>query len=185
MRVLISLPKDIIGFLIWLLAMLLTQAACGQVKAVVTRVVDGDTYVLRMDGRTVTARLTQIDAPELNQAYGLEARFYVRELLEGKPVRCFELGTDRYGRELVDLTDPGGQSIAALIVSNGWAWVHPSYAQDDKLGPLQMDAANSKRGLWACGVERVCPPWLFRGYNWRNKFRYCRGCRLRNPPYIQ
>ena len=53
----------------------------------VTKVHDGDTLsVLTTDGRTLTIRLSDIDAPELAQPFGPEARAQLARLVLSKRV---------------------------------------------------------------------------------------------------
>lgn len=60
-------------------------------RAWVQRVVDGDTYYLRMDlgfhvGMTIPLRLLGVDAPEVSTPEGRTARDEVRAMLEGRAV---------------------------------------------------------------------------------------------------
>ena len=32
-------------------------------------------------------------------------------------------------------------------------------------------------GLWHCGTNKVCPPWIFRSFNKLNRIKYCSGCK--------
>ena len=48
-----------------------------------TRVVDGDPFVVEVDGRQVTVELAGVDAPELGQPLGKEVRASLRKLLQG------------------------------------------------------------------------------------------------------
>ncbi len=60
-------------------------------RAWVQRVVDGDTYYLRVDlgfhdALTIPLRLSGVNAPEVSTVEGRTARDRVRTLLEGQPV---------------------------------------------------------------------------------------------------
>ena len=61
--------------------------------ALVERVVDGDTVVLRLDGRSVKVRLIGVDAPESVdprkpvQRFAHESAAFLRGLIEGKTAR--------------------------------------------------------------------------------------------------
>jgi endonuclease YncB( thermonuclease family) len=60
-------------------------------------VVDGDTVVLKMDGREVKARLIGVDTPETGdprkpvERFGVEATRFLREPAEGKSSRPLPL----------------------------------------------------------------------------------------------
>ena len=149
--------------------------AFGQVDARVERIIDADTYVLRIDGESTTCRLANIDAPELKQAYGLKAKLYVEELFYHKNLKVQITDTDFYGRSIVEVeTDQG--ALDSLLVANGYAWHYAKYSQKPALQNLMEKAIEKRIGLWQCGKEKVCPPWLFRGYNKRNRQLYCQGC---------
>jgi endonuclease YncB( thermonuclease family) len=85
------------------------------------------------------------------------------------------LGTDKYKRELVSIMIEG-KAVDSILLANGWAWLYLEYCNDTNLANLQRMAINDRKGLWSCGVNAVCPPWLYRKYNYRNKMRYCKGC---------
>lgn len=78
-------------------------------KSKVVRVVDGDTIILKINGKSERARLIGIDAPESvhsderrNTEEGRQASAYLKELLEGKQVsyEFDEEEKDTHGRWL-------------------------------------------------------------------------------------
>lgn len=67
----------------------------------VTRVIDGDTVVIkRHNGRPETVRLQGIDAPEKHQTGGAQSTQHLRDLAEGKRVTVETKGKDKYGRTI-------------------------------------------------------------------------------------
>ena len=86
-------------------------------QAKVLSIHDGDTMTLRIDmGRRIyiedSIRLYRINAPELSQAGGKEARDYLRQLVPiGSTVRVqtFKNIEDKYGRWLGDVWFEGVQ----------------------------------------------------------------------------
>ena len=55
----------------------------------VVRIADGDTVtVLIENDRKIRVRLLGIDTPELDQAFGIEAREYLAQMILGKPTTC-------------------------------------------------------------------------------------------------
>lgn len=141
----------------------------------VVRVKDGDTYVLQSKQKSFTARLANVDAPETNQHYGMQATQNVSKLISGKLVEFDSIGTDKYNRVLVNIWLNGAR-LDSLEIRNGWAWLYVNYCNDAMLAKCQAIAVNDKLGFWVCGANAVCPPWLFRQYNYRNKLKYCKGC---------
>jgi endonuclease YncB( thermonuclease family) len=89
-------------------------------------VIDGDTVDLACPGRgTVRARIIGYDSPELYSPGCPEERAAAeraRQALDGlarlRPVEVAFLGTDRYGRDLVDMR-LGGQRVATAMVGAG------------------------------------------------------------------
>ena len=147
-----------------------------QDTAKVVRVKDGDTYVLVTGTRTITIRLKNVDAPESKQKGGYEAKHFVDSLILNKTVKYYPTGTDRYGRTLANITI-NNKRLDSLIIGAGMGWQYANYNKEVMLKELMQDAINRKVGLWVCGVSKVCPPWIFRQYNYGNKLKYCNGCR--------
>ena len=153
----------------------LTQNKAQQTARVV-RVKDGDTYVFQNGGRLFTVRLTKIDAPEIKQNGGHGAYQFVSSLINGKIVEYDSTGKDKYGRVLVS-AKLNGKRLDSFIIRNGWAWHYLEYDNEPMLTISTQEAIRDRLGLWKCGVDKVCPPWLWRGYNSRNRLRYCKGCK--------
>lgn len=74
------------------------------VKATVFRVIDGDTFIARVEGekKPVTVRVIGFDAPEKDQPFGETATMFLKALLEGREVilESDVQALDRYGRRL-------------------------------------------------------------------------------------
>lgn len=94
-------------------------------------VVDGDT--LKVDG--VTYHLWGIDAPEYAQtcvdglAAGVMASVVLRNLIDGKTIKCELHSTDRYGRTF-GVCRADGLDLGAMMVRSGWAWAFIRYSSD-------------------------------------------------------
>lgn len=83
-------------------------------KAKVVKVTDGDTVKLSTDFRDFEfpLRIRDIDAPELNQDMGIEAKAHLTELIEGEEVEILIDPTNRlekWGRLLGDVVFNGVQ----------------------------------------------------------------------------
>lgn len=127
---------------------------------VVTRVKDGDTLVLRSNGRDYTIRLAEIDAPEKRQPGGLNARVFLEAQAFGKAATVTQETIDRYGR-IVGHVVIAGQDMSARLVQFGHAWQYVAYSKSAKLAELEAEARDKKRGLWAA-QEKPIPPWEWR-----------------------
>ncbi|MDQ1698522.1 MAG: micrococcal nuclease [Frankiaceae bacterium] len=132
-------------------------------RARVVRVVDGDTFLARIDGRgpPVRVRIIGADTPETVKpgvavrCYGPQASSFTKHLLpSGEWVHAaYESGgtIDRYGRQLWDVWLPDGRFLEAVLVASGAARAYPYPPQlehADVLADLQRQAREAGRGLW-------------------------------------
>ena len=128
-------------------------------SATVTRVVDGDTIVVKYsDGRSDKVRFIGVDTPETHkpgtpiQCFGPEAERFTRAQLAGRRIGL-ELDReprDRYGRLLAYIY-LNGQRFEDTLLKLGYArqlTIRPNnrYARD--LLALSIDAKRARRGLW-------------------------------------
>lgn len=132
----------------------------------VDRVVDGDTFKVWQNGKSVTVRLIGIDTPESVdprqevQCFGKEASEYTKKLLEYKQV-CLvadpKIGEfDKYQRLLVYAYRQSDQLfINEHLVSQGYAHEYtygPIYKHQNDFREAESKAKEQKLGLWAEGV---------------------------------
>ncbi|ELU1350306.1 thermonuclease family protein [Campylobacter jejuni] len=117
----------------------------------VLRVIDGDTIELLVkqdnikQSPKIKVRLFGIDAPELKQAYGKEAKEYLSSLILDKEITLIINDKDKYQRTIgtILLND---KDINKEMVKNGYAWAYESYST--KYLTEQADAQMFKLGLW-------------------------------------
>jgi micrococcal nuclease len=133
--------------------------------AVVSRVVDGDTFVTA-DGTIV--RLIGVDAPESvspdkekNVAFGKIATDYTAALIEGKTVRLETdvAETDRYGRLLAYVYMEGGEMANRRLVEEGYARamaVPPNVAHEKEFEAAAKAAREAGLGVWE-DYENIFP----------------------------
>ncbi len=127
----------------------------------VTRVFDGDSFVMRSDGRDVDVRVFGIDAPEKGQPWSKKARTRARDLLEGREI-VVRVTTERdvHGRVVGSVHLPDGRNYAHVIVAEGLAWQFRRYSKDPAVAALEREARDAHRGVWS---ERDPePPWEYR-----------------------
>lgn len=87
------------------------------IEARVTRVVDGDTF--KLQGQTRSIRIWGLDAPERDMADGPAATAALRQLISGETVRCLIHDIDRYRRFVGQCFLPDGRDIAAEMIATG------------------------------------------------------------------
>jgi len=131
----------------------------------VTRVVDGDTIVVDLGGRSEKVRLLGIDTPETKsptkpvQCYGKEASAHTAELLDpGTEVRLERDVEERdaYGRLLAYVyRTADGLFVNLDLARGGYASLltyAPNVAHAGELSSAVDDARTRQAGLWgACG----------------------------------
>ena len=130
------------------------------------QVVDGDSIRWSSVTGAVDYRLASIDAPELNQPFGLRSKKYLQTILAGKELTAYQTDVDRYGRRVAFIfaTSPGrtgvAQEINAKMVADGYAWHAVNHSQNSNLARLETVARSSGLGLW----EQRAPvaPWSYR-----------------------
>lgn len=114
----------------WLLAACLLASAVGPLAAatrsvdgVVTRVGDGDSLWLAPagGGAPLEVRLQDIDAPEICQPWGTEARDALQEKVANKTLRAEVSGLDSHGRTLATLY-LDEVNLNQWLVKEGHAW---------------------------------------------------------------
>lgn len=92
------------------------------VAARVVRVIDGDTIVVAFADRTIAhIRLAEIDAPEHDQPWGLEATAFTTAHVAHQAVSVAIQGTDRYGRLIAHISIDGWD-LNTELVRAGLAW---------------------------------------------------------------
>jgi len=128
--------------------------------AVVLRVVDGDSLWVRpRGGAPLRLRLSGVDAPEICQRHGREARDALATRLQGKKVRVTLQHKDTYDRWLARVDGPDGD-VGAWLVGQGHAW---SMRWQNNPGPYAVQesaARKARRGLFS--EPRPEPPRDFR-----------------------
>lgn len=132
--------------------------------AVVERVVDGDTIVVRIGGERERVRLLGIDTPETVhpekpvECFGPEASARLSELTPpGSQVRL-ERDTelrDRFGRLLAYVYAPDDTFVNLSLVEGGYATtlhIPPNGAHRQQLAAAEQQAEAAGVGLWS-----ACP----------------------------
>lgn len=125
----------------------------------VIRVADGDTLTIAdTAGRQYKIRFVGIDAPELKQPFGQQARQALSRLAMGKSARVLWSEKDQFDRTLGEIYIDD-RHVNVDLVRSGWAWRY-KYTRSEKLSTAESAARQERAGLWADASPT--PPWEFR-----------------------
>ena len=128
----------------------------------VTKVIDGDTIEVRQEKRNYKVRLSEIDAPEINQRFGTESKNFLASLILNEEIELIYTTEDRYGR-IVAKIYKDNKDINRSMVRNGLAWVYDYYVEDQSLYNDQNLAKKNSFNIWS--EVSPTPPWVFRRSN--------------------
>ncbi|MBW1636812.1 MAG: thermonuclease family protein [Deltaproteobacteria bacterium] len=127
-----------------------------------TRIIDGDSVVVKRGEKYIEIRLYGIDSPEWKQHSSGMSREFIKNLIYKKKVRVISLYHDSYGR-LVALIEHDGQDINGDMIKAGMAWVYPKYCRKTvcrEWSENQVKAKNEGRGLWS--EDDPLSPWQWK-----------------------
>ena len=94
-------------------------------------VLDGDTIEVLHNQHPERIRLSGIDCPEKDQAYGTRAKQAASARVYGKEVTLQTHGQDKYGRTIGDMFLLDGTHVNHSLVKDGWCWWYRKYAPGD------------------------------------------------------
>lgn len=121
---------------------------------------DGDTITLLMEGnKQIKVRLAQIDAPELDQAFGQQSKQSLSKMIFNKTIKVEKETIDKYGRTVGTLFVEGLDANKEQV-RLGMAWIYKQYLHDQSLIHLEETARQAKVGLWV--DANAMAPWDYR-----------------------
>ena len=148
--------KFLLNFIFFLL--LLSSITNGQEFYLCTRVIDGDTIVVDIDGKQEKVRLIGVDTPETVhpekpvEYFGKEASEFTKRMAEGKKVRLEYDWQDRdkYGRVLAYVYLEDGTFLNADIVRQGFGFAYTRYPFKylEEFRQYEREARENGKGLW-------------------------------------
>ena len=128
-------------------------------SAEITYFYDGDTVKIKDQVYEYKLRITDIDAPERNQTYGLKSRRALMDFCTEANIYVAISGTDKYGRKLGKLLC-NQEDVSMHMVKYGHAWFNNRYSMNYSLALLQDEARKNKLGLWQS--QQPTAPWAWR-----------------------
>jgi micrococcal nuclease len=131
----------------------------------VTRVYDGDTVAVVLNGEKEKVRLIGIDAPEMGQEpWGEEAKKYLGSLVNSSgwkvKIEYDAEKRDQYGRLLAYLWSTDGRLMNLQMVKNGYALLYtipPNLKHVSEFRSAQHEARVERRGVWSAGGLKERP----------------------------
>ena len=97
-------------------------------------------FHFRNGSKAFTARLNNVDAPELKQNAGLNSYLYLNNKIIGKVLEYDSTGKDLYGRILIN-AKLEGKRLDSMLIRDGWAWHYVNYSKDAVLDTAMKQAA--------------------------------------------
>jgi micrococcal nuclease len=127
-------------------------AAAARFEGVVTHVTDGDSVWVRPadGGAPREIRVNGIDAPEICQAFGAQARDALSHRVLHRRVVVVTHGDDDYHRTLARIS-LGREDVGAWMVKNGYAWSYHFRGNPGPYRHFEARARTARLGLWAEG----------------------------------
>ena len=138
--------------------LILSGIAVAQDFYLCTRVVDGDTIVVEIEGKLEKIRLIGVDTPETVhpskpvQYFGKEASNFTKKMVEGKKVRLEYdwQKRDKYGRLLAYVYLEDGTFLNAEIIKQGYGFAYTKYPFKylEEFRQYEREARSNSKGLW-------------------------------------
>ena len=143
-----------------------TVVGSRMLSGTVTGVHDGDTLTLSTGNNLEQVRLQGIDAPELAQPFGDEARLLLSKQTLHQAVRVAYTQRDHYDRILGKVIRQDCTDVNLQLLNQGMAWFYKAYACDLErprrllYAAAESQASQEHRGLWS--QNHPLAPWVFR-----------------------
>lgn len=145
-----------------ILSCLLSHTVIGaEIHGKIIGITDGDTVTVldEQDKVPFRVRVSHIDAPERNQAFGQKSKEKLAELVFQKEAVIRFDKIDQYGR-IVGRVFVDNKDASLLMLQAGLAWHYKKYSDDKDYAQAEIQARKAKLGLWK--DPNPFPPWEFR-----------------------
>ena len=134
--------------------------ANGDIKGKVVAVVDGNTVeISTSENEVLKVLLADIDSPELDQEFGVEAKEFLEKTVLKKNVVVQLQGKDRRGNHFAVVLVNGKADPRIELLKRGLAWTSETNPAKE-LEAHRIEAKSKGKGLWS--QENPVPPWTYR-----------------------
>lgn len=158
----IKLQKVFLLYIACVLILASSAAHADEIKGRVVRVLDGDTVeILTQEKKSIRIRMSDIDAPEKNEPFGMKSKQMLSDLIFGKDVSVTRLKIEKYGRTIGRI-HLGNTNINLEMAKKGGAWAYRQYLTDPAVAEAEDAARKKKLGLWALQADQIIAPWDWR-----------------------
>jgi endonuclease YncB( thermonuclease family) len=128
----------------------------------VVGVPDGDTILVELENRSFKITLYGIDAPEVQQAFGQQAKKFTAEMIAGKDVEIEKI-VENTADQAAAIVRLGGKNLNEELIRSGYAWVDVGSCDRpfcQQWLAFEEEAKRDHRGLWQ--DKNPVPPWEWR-----------------------
>ncbi len=152
-----------LSVLLFLFVASLGLAEQGQpMPVIVDYIVDGDSLVVKHNGKAMEVRLWGIDAPEYDQPYSALSKKALKDVTGGRAGTLYVKYRDRYDRYVAVLVIED-LNINQELVKGGHSWLYGRYCSEPICALwelMQEEAKANHQGLWGGGDP--VPPWQWK-----------------------
>jgi endonuclease YncB( thermonuclease family) len=127
----------------------------------VLNVIDGDTIAVQLSSGPIRVRFDSIDAPEMDQPWGPEARSRLAARIDRREVALSVTAQDQYER-LVAVVYLGDEEMNGWMLRQGHAWAYRDHLADDRYCRWEANARSQALGLWGSPASGPHAPWEWR-----------------------
>jgi len=133
----------------------LCTLVCFGTPTKVTRIIDGDTFETETGEKV---RLVGINAPEISDIFGEEAKAHLSQLIGGQTVDLLpdhiSSDRDRYNR-LLRYVIVNGVDINRQMIADGFAFAYLKYHFDkaEEYKETQIAATKNHNGMWGSNIN--------------------------------
>lgn len=145
----------------YIIILTLTSLVCFATTIKVKRIIDGDTFETETGEKV---RLIGINAPEMADIFGQEAKQHLTDLISGTTIDLqadsISKGRDRYSR-LLGYVILDGKDINKQMISDGFAFAYMkfNFQKANEYKQAQLTSSQKNKGMWSNANEEKVIVW--------------------------